>query len=157
MSWPSACSGCPGADVRFAFLPEQRQFQRTMRELLARACPHLSPAEASAYDAPYPDTRYKAGVRRFPNLVPEFPDSAGAAIGRAARDFWRNGWRGQSVMAIGMTDPVLGPPVMRALHRDIRGCPPPLEFAEAGHFVQEWGDKIAPAALAALRGEHPAH
>jgi hypothetical protein len=41
-------------------------------------------------------------------------------------------------MAIGMTDPVLGPPVMRALHRDIRGCPPPLEFAQAGHFVQEW-------------------
>jgi haloalkane dehalogenase len=123
--------------------------------LLARACPHHSPAEASAYDAPYPDARYKAGVRRFPNLVPEFPDSAGAAIGRAAREFWRTEWCGQSVMAIGMTDPVLGPPVMRALHRDIRGCPPPLEFAEAGHFVQEWGDKIAPAALAVLRREHP--
>jgi haloalkane dehalogenase len=125
--------------------------------LLARACPHLSPAEASAYDAPYPDARYKAGVRRFPNLVPEFPDSAGAAIGRAAREFWRNDWRGQSVMAIGMTDPVLGPPVMRALHRDIRGCPPPLEFAEAGHFAQEWGEKIAPAALAALTDQHPAN
>ena len=123
-------------------------------KLLARACPHLSSAETLAYDAPYPDTRYKAGVRRFPNLVPEFPDSAGAEIGRAARDFWRNEWRGESVMAIGMTDPVLGPPVMRALHRDIRGCPPPLEFAEAGHFVQEWGDKVAPAALAVLQREH---
>jgi len=119
--------------------------------LLMRTCPHLSQAEAAAYDAPFPDARYKAGVRRFPQLVPEFVDSDGAAIGRAARDFWRNEWRGQSVMAIGMTDPVLGPPVMRALHRDIRGCPPPLEFAEAGHFVQEWGDKVAPAALAALR------
>ena len=120
-------------------------------KLLARACPHLSPAEAAAYDAPYPDARYKAGVRRFPNLVPEFPDSPGAAIGRAARDFWRNEWRGRSVMAIGMADPVLGPPVMRALHRDIRGCPPPLEFADAGHFVQEWGDEVAPAAIAALK------
>jgi hypothetical protein len=39
---------------------------------------------------------------------------------------------------------------MRALRRDIRGCPPPLEFAEAGHFVQEWGEKVAPAVLAAL-------
>jgi len=119
-------------------------------KLLARACPHLSPAEAAAYDAPYPDARYKAGVRRFPNLVPEFPDSPGAAIGRAARDFWRNDWRGRSVMAIGMTDPVLGPPVMRALHRDIRGCPPPLEFADAGHFVQEWGEQVAPVVIAAL-------
>jgi haloalkane dehalogenase len=118
--------------------------------LLGRACPHLSPAEAQAYDAPYPDADYKAGVRRFPNLVPEFPDSDGAVIGRAAREFWRNDWRGQSVMAIGMTDPVLGPPVMRALHRDIRGCPPPLEFAAVGHFVQEWGDKVAPGALSVL-------
>ena len=54
-------------------------------------------------------------------------------------------------MAIGMTDPVLGPPVMRALRRDIRGCPEPLEFADAGHFVQEWGEEIALAAIAALQ------
>ena len=120
-------------------------------KLMARACPHLTPAEATAYEAPYPDARYKAGVRRFPNLVPEFPDSPGAAIGRAAREFWRNEWRGRSVMAIGMADPVLGPPVMRALHRDIRGCPPPLEFADAGHFVQEWGGQVAPAVIAALK------
>jgi pimeloyl-ACP methyl ester carboxylesterase len=120
-------------------------------KLLARACPHLTPAEAAAYDAPYPDARYKAGVRRFPNLVPEFPDSPGAALGRAARDFWRNDWRGRGVMAIGMADPVLGPAVMRALHRDIRACPPPLEFAAAGHFVQEWGEQVASAAIAALQ------
>ena len=119
--------------------------------LMARACPHLSAAEAAAYDAPYPDATYKAGVRRFPNLVPEFLDSPGAAIERAARDFWRNDWRGKSAMAIGMTDPVLGPPVMRALHKDIRGCPPPLEFAEAGHFVQEWGEQVARAIVAVLQ------
>jgi pimeloyl-ACP methyl ester carboxylesterase len=119
-------------------------------KLMARACPHLTPAEAAAYEAPYPDARYKAGVRRFPNLVPEFVDSPGAAIGRAAREFWRHEWRGRSIMAIGMTDPVLGPPVMRVLHRDIRDCPPPLEFADAGHFVQEWGEQVAPAVIAAL-------
>jgi haloalkane dehalogenase len=120
-------------------------------KLMTRTCPHLSPGEAAAYDAPFPEARHKAGVRRFPQLVPEFPDSPGAAIGRAARAFWRNNWHGRSVMAIGMTDPVLGAPVMRALQRDIRGCPPPLEFPQAGHFVQEWGDAVAPAALAALR------
>jgi haloalkane dehalogenase len=119
--------------------------------LMARACPHLTAAEVAAYDAPFPDASYKAGVRRFPNLVPEFPDSDGAAIERAAREFWRNTWNGRSLMAIGTADPVLGAPVMRALRRDIRGCPPPLEFAEAGHFVQEWGDAVAPAALAALK------
>ena len=125
-------------------------------KLLARACPNLSPAEAAAYDAPYPDARYKGGVRRFPNLVPEFVDSPGAAIGRAAREFWRNEWRGRSVMAIGMADPVLGAPAMRLLHRNIRNCPPPLEFADAGHFVQEWGEAVAPAVIAALRLEENA-
>jgi haloalkane dehalogenase len=54
-------------------------------------------------------------------------------------------------MAIGMKDPVLGPTVMRALHREIGGCPEPLEFADAGHFVQEWGEVVAPAAIAALQ------
>jgi haloalkane dehalogenase len=120
-------------------------------KLMARTCPHLSPDEIAAYDAPFPGERYKAGVRRFPQLVPEFPDSPGAAIGRAARAFLRHEWQGTSVMAIGMTDPVLGAPVMHALHHDIRGCPLPLEFAQAGHFVQEWGDVVAPAVIAALQ------
>ena len=115
--------------------------------LMQRSCPHLSEAEAQAYAAPFPNASYKAGVRRFPNLVPDRPDADGAALSRQARDFWRNDWRGKSLMAIGMTDPVLGPPVMRALHADIRACPPPLEIADAGHFVQEWGESIARAAL----------
>jgi hypothetical protein len=36
---------------------------------------------------------------------------------------------------------------MRALRATIRGCPPPMEVAEGGHFVQEWGAPIARAAL----------
>ena len=51
-------------------------------------------------------------------------------------------------MAIGMLDPVLGPPVMRALHRHIRGCPAPMEVADGGHFLQEWGGRVAANALA---------
>ena len=118
--------------------------------LMQRACPHLSDAEAAAYDAPFPDAAHKAGVRRFPNLVPDRPDAEGAALSRAARDFWRERWSGRSLMAIGMKDPVLGSPVMRALHGIIRNCPPPREIAEGGHFLQEWGEDIARRALDAL-------
>ena len=50
-------------------------------------------------------------------------------------------------MAIGMQDPVLGPPVMHGLRKIIRNCPEPMEVDEAGHFVQEWGAPIADAAL----------
>jgi haloalkane dehalogenase len=118
--------------------------------LMQRACPHLGEAEAAAYAAPFPDATYKAGVRRFPNLVPDRLDAGGAALSREARAFWRERWTGKSLMAIGMKDPVLGPPVMRALHANIRNCPPPLEIADGGHFLQEWGKEVAEAATRAL-------
>jgi haloalkane dehalogenase len=54
-------------------------------------------------------------------------------------------------MAMGMQDPVLGPPAMKYLREQIRHCPPPMEVAEAGHFVQEWGEKIAERALEVFR------
>ena len=119
-------------------------------KLMKRTCPHLSDAEVAAYDAPFPDASFKAGVRRFPPMVPERPDADGAAISRRARDWWQREWTGRSFMAIGMTDPVLGPPVMRALHPLIRNCPAPFEYAAAGHFAQEWGAEIAEQALAAF-------
>ena len=115
--------------------------------LLKRSCPHLGDAEVAAYDAPFPDMRHKAGVRAFPNLVPDHADAPGAALSREALRFWRERWSGDSFMAIGMQDPVLGPDVMQALRASIRGCPPALEVAEGGHFVQEWGAPVARAAL----------
>lgn len=119
-------------------------------KLMGRACPQLSPAECAAYAAPFPDARYKAGVRRFPQIVPDRPDADGAALSRAAREWLRSQWNGQTFMAVGMKDPVLGPPAMAHLRKQIRNCPPPLELPDAGHFAQEWGAEIAARALAAF-------
>lgn len=116
-------------------------------KLMGRSCPHLTPAECQAYEAPFPDASYKAGVRRFPNLVPDRPDAPGAEISRRARDWLRTEWDGPVFMAVGMTDPVLGPPVMTDLRHIIRGCPEPYEVADGGHFLQEWGEDVARAAL----------
>ena len=118
--------------------------------LMKLTCPHLSKAECAAYDAPFPDGTYKAGVRRFPEMVPDRPDAPGAAVSRAARDWLRSQWMGSVFMAIGTQDPVLGPPVMQALRQDIAGCPEPYQHPEAGHFVQEWGEDIAKKALSAF-------
>jgi len=115
--------------------------------LISRGKKDMTAAEAAAYDAPFPDARYKAALRAFPNRVPDGADALGAAVSREAAAFWRERWQGRSFMAIGMADPVLGEAAMRPLHRNIRGCPPPLEVPEAGHFVQEWGGPIAQAAL----------
>jgi len=116
--------------------------------LMKRSTPILSDAEAAAYGAPYPDQRYKAGVRRFPELVPVSPEMAGVEQSRRSARFWSEDWQGESFMAIGMQDPVLGPPAMEMLRQTIRNCPDPIKIAEAGHFVQEWGDEVARPALA---------
>jgi len=116
-------------------------------KLLARGKPDMTAAEIAAYDAPFPDARYKAALKAFPNLVPDGNDAPGAAISRRALEFWRTEWNGDSFMAIGMKDPVLGEVPMRALQHNIRNCPAPMEVAEGGHFVQEWGAPIARGAL----------
>ena len=100
-----------------------------------------------AYDAPFPDERYKAGVRRFPELVPTEPEMEGVALTQRARAFWAEQWQGGSFMAIGMRDTILGEEVMLSLQKMIKGCPEPMRVADAGHFVQEYGAEIAKAAL----------
>ncbi|MBX9859641.1 MAG: alpha/beta fold hydrolase [Sphingomonas sp.] len=120
--------------------------------LIARGTPHLTPEEIAAYDAPYPDASYKAGAQIFPALVPIEPDMAGADYGRAASAWWSTEWNGASFMAVGDADPVLGPPQMAVLRKQIKGCPEPMMIAGGGHFVQEWGEPIARAALEAFGG-----
>ena len=101
-------------------------------KLLARSCPQLTPAEAAACDAPFPDTSFKAGVRRIPNLVPDHPDADGAALSRAARRQFRTQWQGRSCMAVGTKDPVLGPSEMRHVRLQVRNCPPQFEVDKGG-------------------------
>jgi haloalkane dehalogenase/tRNA(adenine34) deaminase len=118
--------------------------------LMRRSIPGLSREEAAAYGAPFPNAAYKAGIRRFPEMVPDHPEAPGAALSRNAREWLQSRWKGKSLMAIGMKDPVLGPAVMVHLHGIIRNCPPPLEIPEAGHFVQEWGEALAHRAVLEL-------
>jgi len=120
--------------------------------LIGRGCPHLTEAEIAAYDAPFPDIRHKAGVRAFPERVMTDPGMEGIAESLAAKDFWSTAFSGQSFMAIGGADMVLGPPVMEELRRSLPGCPEPMLIPEAGHFVQEWGGPVAEAALESFGG-----
>lgn len=137
VAWRQMCADKPAFDIA---------------RLLARGNPQMSAAECAAYMAPFPDAGHRAATRAFPALVPGHPDDDGAALSRAARDFWRHQWQGASLMAIGTQDPVLGEPVMRALHADIRGCPAPWLLPQAGHFVPEHGRPIAERALAHFGG-----
>ena len=69
------------------------------------------------------------------------------AVSRQAAMWWATEFAGQSFMAVGTLDPVLGPKVMERMRQIIKGCPEPM-LLEAGHFVQEHGEPVARAALA---------
>lgn len=116
--------------------------------LMRRSEPGLTDAEVAAYEAPFPTVDHKAGVRTFPLLVPIAPDDPGAALSREAAAWWNQSWSGSTFMAVGVNDPVLGPPVMKVLQSIIKECPEPM-LVDAGHFVQEQGESVARAALEA--------
>jgi len=132
LAWRQMCADKPMFDVG---------------RLLGRGNPHMSAEECAAYNAPFPDAGHRAALRAFPALVPEYADSAGAALSRQAQVFWQHQWSGQSLMVIGQQDPVLGEDVMLDLHSHVRHCPPPVLLPHAGHFVQEHGEEVAAIAL----------
>ena len=108
--------------------------------------PRLTDAEITAYAAPFPSKKYKTAAKVFPAIVPTHYNDPGAEISRRARDWWSNEWSGESFMAIGEKDPILGPKAMWPLKKIIRNCPEPL-IVNAGHFVQERGEIVAQKAL----------
>ncbi|WP_395684927.1 tRNA adenosine(34) deaminase TadA [Caenimonas koreensis] len=136
LAWRAMCAKNPEFDVA---------------RLFARGNPQMSEAECAAYNAPFPDRGHRAALRMFPPMVPEHADSDGAAISQVAREFWSTQWAGRSFMAVGVQDPVLGPPAMQALRESIKGCPEPMLVEQGGHFVQEHGEEIARAAVGYFR------
>jgi tRNA(adenine34) deaminase len=136
LAWRDMCAKNPEFDVA---------------RLFARGNPQMNAQECAAYNAPFPDRGHRAALRAFPPMVPERPDDDGAAVSREAREFWSSQWAGQTMMAVGAQDPVLGLPVMQRLRQSIRGCPDPMVLDHAGHFVQEHGEPIARAAVGYFR------
>jgi haloalkane dehalogenase len=95
----------------------------------------LTPAEISAYDAPFPDAGYQAGVLVFPSLANITPDAM--ALYDAA---WRvlEKWQKPFVTAYGKADPVLG--FFDTIFQEhVPGAigQPHREFAKGTHFIQE--------------------
>ncbi len=72
-----------------AFLAWQRYSQETpdfrVGRIVDGGClSDLAPEVVAAYDAPFPDDRYKQGARQFPLLVPTRPDDPAAEPNRRA-------------------------------------------------------------------------
>ncbi len=106
--------------------------------LVASGCVRPLPSEVrAAYDAPFPDERFKAGPRAMPGLVPTGPDDPASEANRAA---WQalTRWEKPFLVAFSDQDPITGG-MAPILQRSVPGCAgldhPVLEGA--GHFLQE--------------------
>jgi haloalkane dehalogenase len=103
------------------------------------------PAEVvAAYDAPFPDDRYKQGARQFPMLVPSSPDDPAAAPNRRAWEVLRR-WEKPFLTAFSDSDPITqgADRRLREAIPGARGLDHPT-IAGAGHFLQEdRGEELA--------------
>jgi haloalkane dehalogenase len=97
----------------------------------------LTAPEKAAYDAPFPDERYKAGVRQFPLLVPVTDKHASVAESKAA---WQvlSQFDKPFLTAFGDSDPITrgGERILQERIPGARGQPH-TTIAQAGHFLQE--------------------
>ncbi len=90
-----------------------------------------------AYDAPFPDARYKAGVQSFPLLVPMAPTDPGAKEMKDAREKLRS-WNKPAIVIFAPDDPVLGGAgdFFRKLLPTAKDQPT-IRIRKALHFLQE--------------------
>jgi haloalkane dehalogenase len=97
----------------------------------------LPPEVMAAYDAPFPDERFKAGARQFPALVPVTPDDPAAGPNRRA---WEALARFTKPFLTAFSD---GDPITAGLDAPFRervpgaAGQPHTTIAGAGHFLQE--------------------
>jgi len=97
----------------------------------------LSDDIVAAYDAPFPSSKYKAGARAFPMLVPTTPDDPAREANKAAWEVFRN-WQKPFLTTFSNRDPItrgwekpwqnLVPGARNRAHVIIKN---------AGHFLQE--------------------
>ena len=97
----------------------------------------LPPEGVAAYDAPFPEERYKAGARAFPALVPTRADDPASAANRKAWEVLRR-WEKPFLTAFGDSDPITrgGDRAFQTLVPGTKGQPH-TTIAGAGHFLQE--------------------
>ncbi|MEE3319969.1 MAG: haloalkane dehalogenase [Pseudomonadota bacterium] len=96
----------------------------------------LGPDERRAYDAPFPNRKYKAGARAFPKLVPVTPEDPASDANRAA---WKvlEQWDKPFLTTFSNGDPITrgGDTFMQERIPGAKGQP--HQTLVGGHFLQE--------------------
>jgi len=104
----------------------------------------LPPEVIAAYEAPFPDERYKAGARQFPLLVPTRPDDPASEPNRKAWQALQR-WKKPFLTAFSDQDPITrgADLLLQSLIPGAAGQPH-TTIQGAGHFLQEdKGEELA--------------
>ena len=96
----------------------------------------LGPDEKRAYEAPFPNRKYKAGARAFPKLVPVTPNDPATQANRAAWESLKQ-WRKPFLTTFSNGDPITrgGDKYMQEQIPGAKGQP--HQTLTGGHFLQE--------------------
>ena len=96
----------------------------------------LGPDEKRAYEAPFPNRKYKAGARAFPKLVPVTPNDPATQANRAAWESLKQ-WRKPFLTTFSNGDPITrgGDKYMQEQVPGAKGQP--HQTLTGGHFLQE--------------------
>jgi len=147
----AANTGLPTGDRSMgeAFLRWQQYSQTTPEfnagRIVKGGCvTELSPEVIAAYNAPFPDDRYKAGARQFPLLVPNTPDDPAAVPNRKAWEVLAR-WEKPFLTAFSDSDAITRG-ADRLFQQVIPGTKgqPHTTIVGAGHFLQEdKGEELA--------------
>ena len=156
----AANTGLPTGEgpIGDAFMAWRKFSQETptfpIGQIVQGGCANALPPEVvAAYDAPFPDERFKAGARQFPILVPIAPNDPAVPANRKAWEVLR-GWEKPFLTAFSDGDPVTKggerllqsaiPGARNQTHTTITG---------AGHFLQEdKGEELARVIVDFIRG-----
>jgi haloalkane dehalogenase len=115
----------------------------------------LTGDEVAAYDAPFPNSSYKAGTRALPNLVPVTTDDPACEANRAAWEVFRK-WEKPFLTAFSNRDPITrgGQRPFQEQVPGAKNCEH-VKVRNAAHFLQEdKGEELAEV-LIQFAGKNP--
>jgi haloalkane dehalogenase len=148
LAWPHHAVGDGQVVLQETLLDYVSFYQRAPRLVpsffLDAVAGPLSPEVLAAYDAPFPDRSFTAGLRQLTALIPLTRNDPGAAIGRTTMAALRN-WQRPFLTAYSDGDP----PTQgwdKVFQSQVPGAErqPHTTVTGAGHFIQEQrGEELA--------------